>query len=91
MAEVNYKKELKQLYRLPARTPVLLKLARKSGRPRCSKLLKRALAEVINAAHVRTRETYGPERLQKERATDGFHADVGRIKRLRNKQLGNSL
>jgi len=45
------------------------------------------LEVAIKAAHVRTRESYGPERLQKELAEDGFHAGVGRIKRLR-KQLG---
>jgi len=45
------------------------------------------LEVAIRAAHVRTRESYGPERLQKELAADGFHAGVGRIKRLR-KQLG---
>ena len=45
------------------------------------------LAVAIKAAHQRTRESYGPERLQDELAADGFHAGVGRIKRLR-KQLG---
>lgn len=45
------------------------------------------LRVAIKAAHVRTRESYGPERLRKELAADGFHAGVGRIKRLR-KQLG---
>jgi len=41
----------------------------------------------IQAAHVRTRQTYGPERLQAELREDGFPAGVGRIKRLR-KELG---
>lgn len=41
----------------------------------------------FQAAHVRTRESYGPERLQAERYDEGFPASVGRIKRLR-KQLG---
>ena len=45
------------------------------------------LEVAIKAAHVRTRESYGPERLQKELAADGFHAGVGRIKRLR-KRMG---
>ena len=36
-------------------------------------------------AHVRTRQTYGPERLQAELRADGFPAGVGRIKRLRKK------
>ena len=37
------------------------------------------------AAHVRTRQTYGPERLQAELRDNGFTAGVGRIKRLRKK------
>ncbi len=43
------------------------------------------LEVAIKAAHVRTRESYGPERLQKKLSADGFHAGVGRIKRLRQK------
>jgi len=39
----------------------------------------------IQAAHVRTRQTYGPERLQAELRDDGFSAGVSRIKRLRKK------
>jgi putative transposase len=45
------------------------------------------LCVAIQAAHQRTRETYGPERLQDELRDDGFKAGVSRIKRLR-KQLG---
>jgi putative transposase len=45
------------------------------------------LEVAIQAAHVRTRQTYGPERLQAELREDGFPAGIGRIKRLR-KQLG---
>jgi len=45
------------------------------------------LEVAIRAAYVRTRQTYGPERLQAELREDGFLAGVGRIKRLR-KQLG---
>ena len=45
------------------------------------------LEVAIKVAHLRTRESYGPERLQKELSADGFHAGVGRIKRLR-KQMG---
>ena len=41
------------------------------------------LEVAIKAAHVRTRQSYGPERLRDELAADGFHAGVGRIKRLR--------
>jgi putative transposase len=33
----------------------------------------------------RTRQTYGPERLQAELREDGFPAGIGRIKRLRKK------
>jgi len=43
------------------------------------------LAVAIQAAHVRTRQTYGPERLQAELREDGFPAGIGRIKRLRKK------
>jgi transposase InsO family protein len=43
------------------------------------------LEVAIEAAHVRTRETYGPERLQDELRDDGFKAGVARIKRLRKK------
>ena len=45
------------------------------------------LSVAIKAAHVRSRESYGPERLQKELSVDGFHAGVSRIKRIR-KSLG---
>jgi putative transposase len=41
----------------------------------------------LQAAHVRTRQTYGPERLQAELRADGFPAGISRIKRLR-KNLG---
>ncbi len=41
------------------------------------------LCVAIRAAHGRTRQTYGAERLQPELAADGFQAGVGRIKRLR--------
>ena len=43
------------------------------------------LEVAIQAAHVRTRQTYGPERLQAELREDGCPAGVGRIKRLRKK------
>jgi transposase InsO family protein len=39
----------------------------------------------IRAAHQRTRQTYGPERLQWDLATHGVHVGVHRIKRLRRK------
>ncbi len=41
------------------------------------------LEVAIHDAHVRTRQTYGPERLQAELCADGFPAGVERIKRLR--------
>ncbi len=43
------------------------------------------LEVAIQAAHVRTRHTDGPERLQAELRADGFPAGIGRIKRLRKK------
>jgi putative transposase len=39
----------------------------------------------IKAAHRRTRETYGPERLQRDLAAHGVHVGRHRIKRLRRK------
>lgn len=39
----------------------------------------------IQAAHVRTRQTYGPERLRDELKDDGFTAGVGRITGVRKK------
>ena len=45
------------------------------------------LALAIQAAHVRTRQTYGPERLHEELKAEGITAGIGRIKRLR-KTLG---
>jgi putative transposase len=43
------------------------------------------LEVAIQAAHVPTRQTYGPERLRAELRDDGFSAGVSRIKRLRKK------
>jgi putative transposase len=43
------------------------------------------LEVAIQAAHVRSRQTYGPKRLQAELRADGFPAGIGRIKRLRKK------
>ena len=39
----------------------------------------------IRAAHQRTRETYGPKRLQSDLADHGVTASVDRIKRIRRK------
>ena len=41
------------------------------------------LAVEIRAVHKRTRETYGPERLQQELAADGIKASVHKVKRIR--------
>ena len=48
----------------------------------------RVMAWILGRApstHVRTRQTYGPERLQAELREDGFPVGIGRIKRLRKK------
>lgn len=45
------------------------------------------LAIEIRLAHERTRQTYGPERLQAELTDHGIHAGVDRIKRIR-RELG---
>jgi transposase InsO family protein len=45
----------------------------------------RRLEVAIQAAHVRTRRSYGPERLQPELKADGFTSGIGHIKRLRTK------
>jgi len=39
----------------------------------------------IQAAHQRTRGTYGPERLQRDLADNGTHIGIDRIKRIRRK------
>jgi putative transposase len=39
----------------------------------------------IKAAHERTRQTYGPERLQADLADNGIHVGIHRIKRIRQK------
>ena len=39
----------------------------------------------IKAAHKRTRQTYGPERLQRDLAEHGVRVGIGRIKRIRKK------
>ncbi len=55
-------------------------------RPPSDRTQENARLEVeITAAHTRTRQTYGPERLQRELAEHGVHAGVCRIKRLRKK------
>jgi transposase InsO family protein len=59
-------------------------------RPPSRRLREDARLEVeIRAAHRRTRETYGPERLQRDLADHGVAVGVHRIRRLR-KKLGLS-
>ena len=56
------------------------------GRPPSQRAQEDARLEVeIKAAHQRTRETYGAERLQEELADNGVNTTVHRIKRLRKK------
>jgi putative transposase len=43
------------------------------------------LAVEIKAAHKRTRETYGPERLQRDLAAHGIRIGISRIRRIRKK------
>jgi putative transposase len=55
-------------------------------RPPSSRALQEPRLEVeIAAAHRRMRETYGPERLQRELADQGVRVGVHRIKRIRRK------
>jgi len=55
-------------------------------RPPSDRAQENARLEVeIKAAHTRTRQTCGPERLQHDLAEHGVHAGVCRIKRLRTK------
>ena len=56
---------------------------KRPGSPR-QKEEKRLELEII-AAHQRTKETYGPERLQKDLADHDVHIGVHRIKRIRRK------
>jgi putative transposase len=56
------------------------------GRPPSKRAQEGARLEVeIRAAHQRTRETYGPERLKEDLAENGVSASVHRIKRIRQK------
>ena len=58
------------------------------SRPMSNHAKEEARLEVeIQAAHERTRGTYGPERLQKDLAAHGVKVGVSRIKRIR-KNLG---
>lgn len=55
-------------------------------RPPSRRAQENARLEIeIRAAHQRTRETYGPERLQSDLADHGIRAGVDRIKRIRKK------
>jgi putative transposase len=56
------------------------------NRPPSRRAREEARLEVeIKAAHRRTQETYGPERLREDLAAHGGHVGVHRIKRLRRK------
>lgn len=56
------------------------------ARPPSSRALQEPRLEAeIAAAHQRTRESYGPERLQQELADQGVRVGVHRIKRIRGK------
>ena len=55
-------------------------------RPLSPRTQENATLEVhIKAAHDRTRQTYGPERLQADQADNGIRVGVHRIKRIRKK------
>jgi putative transposase len=55
-------------------------------RPASTRAQENARLEVeIKAAHDRTRQTYGPERLQADLADNGIRVGVHRIKRIRKK------
>ena len=55
-------------------------------RPPSKRALANARLEVeIKAAHERTRQTYGPERLQADLADNGVQVGISRIKRIRKK------
>ncbi len=84
--------ELRQVYPVAAMCRVLG--VSESGchawhkRPLSPRAQENARLEVeIKAAHDRTRQTYGPERLQADLADNGIRVGVHRIKRIR-KQLG---
>ena len=54
------------------------------NRPPSRRAREEARLEIeIKAAHRRTRETYGPERLREDLAAHGVHVGVHGIKRLR--------
>src|SRR5271167_2872239 len=61
-------------------------LLRMAGKAACSRAQEEARLEVeIKAAHKRTRQTCGPERLQHDLAEHGVQAGVCRIRRIRKK------
>ena len=58
----------------------------RKGRPLSKRAREEQRLEVeIRVAHKRTRETHGPERLQKELEAHGVNAGVCRIRRIRKK------
>jgi len=83
-------KELRLQYPIPFMSRVFTVSA--SGyyawldRPLSKRAHEEARLEVeIRAAHKRTRQSCGPERLQKDLAEHGVHVGVCRIKRIRKK------
>jgi putative transposase len=59
--------------------------ARRRRPPSARKQENHRLETEIKAAHQRTRETYGPERLQSDLADHGIQTSVYRIKRIRTR------
>ena len=55
------------------------------GRCLCTLQQELQLEAQVRTAHERTRQTFGPERLQKDLANHGVQIGVHRIKRLRAK------
>lgn len=55
--------------------------------PSARALVRERLKSAARAAHQRTRQTYGAERLRRELAADGFRVSLGTVKRVR-RELG---
>ena len=54
-------------------------------RPSPRKMTEMRLEVEIKAAHQQTRETYGPQRLQRELAASGTEVSIYRIKKIKRK------
>jgi putative transposase len=88
MARYAVIKELRREY--PARLPCRVLEVSSSGfhawlalAPSRRALARERLKPAAQAAHRRTRQTYGAQRLQKELAADGFRVSLGTVKRVR--------